>query len=263
MLEMVTAVRFDRRMTSGRTNPCLLSCINYRNEDVEVIAKFSGGCDRGEVSLITEAITAMLGIDLGLPIPAPFLVAVDQDFIDIINDEIIQQQINRSIHIGFGSKKLPNGYSNWIMSEDIPTNIRQEAANIIAFDGIVQNPDRRPENTNCLSNGKNLAIFDHDLAFIIEGIIGWRPPWNVGSLDNLINAQNHIFFNKIRGKPVNFEGFRESWSEITDERLQDYLRALPTEWLSDLNTPNSILSYISDVRDHIDKILVEVERLLS
>lgn len=262
MLDMVTATRFYREMTSGRTNPSLLSCLDRTDDDVEVIAKFSGGCDRGVDSLVTEAIAALLGIDLGLPVPEPFLVEVDQDFIDIITNELIKQQISGSVFVGFGSKKLPQGFYSWGASQKIPVDLLPLTAEIIAFDGLIQNPDRRPENTNCLSNGIDLAIFDHDLAFVTEGILFWKPPWESGGLDNLINAQNHIFFKQLKRKAINFDRLREAWSSVTDARLQEYENTLPAEWLGDGSTSVRILDYIRNVRDNIDEALLEVERLL-
>lgn len=80
MLRPVTAVRFDGRTKVGRTAPCRLTCAHSNGAKVEVVAKFSGGCDRTVASLVIESLTAMLGADLGLPVPEPFIVVVDDDF---------------------------------------------------------------------------------------------------------------------------------------------------------------------------------------
>ena len=45
------------------------------------------------------------------------------------------------------------------------------AAEILAFDTFIANPDRTVENPNCQSNGREFAIFDHELAFRMEGIL--------------------------------------------------------------------------------------------
>ncbi|MCK6557065.1 hypothetical protein L6Q96_21180 [Candidatus Binatia bacterium] len=47
MLDLVTAARFDRRTSSGKTWPCLLSCATADGNEREVVAKFSAGCERG------------------------------------------------------------------------------------------------------------------------------------------------------------------------------------------------------------------------
>jgi len=262
MLDIVIATRFNKRMNSGRTKPSLLTCIDNNNNDIEVIAKFSGGCDRGVDSLITESISAILASDLGLPVPRPYLIEIDQAFIDIIPDSEIKLQMGASSLIGFGSLKLPSGYYNWSTSQDTPADINQ-AAEIIAFDGLIQNPDRRPENTNCLTNGKDLAIFDHDLAFVTEGVLFWKPPWEHGGLDNLIWTQKHIFYDQLKRKSIDLERFRDAWASINDTRLQEYENSIPPEWLNNSHTATRIISYIRDVRDNIDDSLSEVSRLLS
>lgn len=58
MLSHVTAVRFDGRVQSGRTAPCRLTCEAADGTDVEVVAKFSDGCDR--------KVTALAGGDKGV-----------------------------------------------------------------------------------------------------------------------------------------------------------------------------------------------------
>jgi hypothetical protein len=42
MLEMVTATRFDRRMTNGKTKPCLMACDCDDGAEVEVVVKLFG-----------------------------------------------------------------------------------------------------------------------------------------------------------------------------------------------------------------------------
>lgn len=42
---------------------------------------------------------------------------------------------------------------------------RPTAAGVLLFDAIIQNPDRRDENPNCLVQGNELRMIDHELAF--------------------------------------------------------------------------------------------------
>ena len=74
MLDSVIAVRFDRRMGNGKTWPCLVSGLKPDGDEMEVVAKFSAGCERQVGGLVAEAIAAMLAADLDLPVPEPVLV---------------------------------------------------------------------------------------------------------------------------------------------------------------------------------------------
>src|SRR5690349_5048528 len=102
MLEMITATRFDRRMTSGKTKPCLMACDCDDGSEVEVVVKLSGGCERGVGGLVTEAIVAMFAADLELPVPQPYVVRVDAALIQLIQDAEIRDLAAKSSNVAFG-----------------------------------------------------------------------------------------------------------------------------------------------------------------
>jgi hypothetical protein len=56
MLELLTAIRFERVMGSGRTRPCLLGCQNEAGEEVEVVTKLRGQPQLMPGGLLAEAI---------------------------------------------------------------------------------------------------------------------------------------------------------------------------------------------------------------
>ncbi len=161
----------------------------------------------------------MVAADLDLPVPEPFLVQLNREFIETWTDAEVQALALRSIAIGFGSKKLPNGFSTWPTDKTIPPHLRTTAAEILAFDALILNDDRRPGNPNCLSNGTSIAIIDHELSFMIEGVIGRRPPWEVGSLEHLQRPRAHLFSDDLRGRGTNLDRFVGAWESITDARL--------------------------------------------
>jgi hypothetical protein len=55
MLAPLTAIRFHRSMSVGRTGPCLLGCVSDDGGDLEVVVKFSAGCEMKERSLMVSA----------------------------------------------------------------------------------------------------------------------------------------------------------------------------------------------------------------
>lgn len=265
MLDLVTAVRFDRRMGSGKTWPCLLSCARADGEETEVVAKFSAGCERQVGGLIAEAIAAILAADLALPIPQPLVVEFDAEFVELIRlrDPALAERAAASLLVAFGSSKLPPGFALLPRGKSVPQTLRPQAAEIFAFDALIQNPDRRQENPNCLLDGRSFAIFDHELAFITRGIIGWRPPWEVGALATLNGLKEHVFFADLQGKPLDFGRFKGAWEAISDARLREYRRALPEAWADDHGIADESLNYIASVRENIDPALAEIARVLT
>ena len=263
MLDLVTAIRFDRRMGSGRTKPMLLACAAADGNEVEVVAKVSAGCDRGVGGLVAEAIAAMLAADLDLPSPEPFLVQLEQEFIEIWTDAEVRRLAENSVTVGFGSKKLPNGFTTWPIDKAIPQHLRGTAAEILAFDALILNDDRRPDNPNCLCDGTNFAILDHELAFLTEGVIGRKPPWEPASLEPLKRPRAHLFSDALRGRAINLDRFAGAWENITDARLAEFRAALPPEWAADAGAASIALGYIAKVRDNIQAAVAEISRVLK
>ena len=262
MFDKVTALRFDRRMGSGKTKPCLLACMKPDGEEVELIAKFSAGCERGVMALAVESLSAMLAADLHLPIPEPFCVEADSEFIQTITDPEIAALARKSAPLAFGSKKLPPGFATIPTDKAIPPDLLDPAAEIFAFDALILNPDRRPSNPNCLSDGRSFAIYDHELAFMLETLF-WQPPWTPGSLHTLSQPSQHIFSNGLKGKAPNFNRLADAWKAITDARLTEYRNALPAAWSNDGDAISRVLGYISQLREHIAPALAEVARVLK
>jgi hypothetical protein len=86
MLETITPVRYHSAVSSGRTKPSRIECEKLDLSTVEVVAKFSAGCDRKEVSLAMEVVAACLAADLGLPIPKPYLLDMQPSFVNTVPD---------------------------------------------------------------------------------------------------------------------------------------------------------------------------------
>lgn len=263
MLKSVTAIRFDRRMGVGKTRPCLLTCVTSESDEVEVVAKFSAGCERGVGGLVAEAVTAMLAADLDLPIPEPALVQVDDEFIATVTDPVVANLARDSSRVVFGSTKLPSGFATWPVGKSIPHALAAMALEIFAFDALIQNSDRRPDNPNCLCDGKNFAIYDHELAFVIEGIVGWQPPWNAGALEHFKRPRSHLFYDELHGSGAELNRLSAAWEAIPDARLEQYRAALPIEWLSDNRVAEKTLSYIAQVRDNMKAAIQEIARVLQ
>lgn len=264
MLSHVTAVRFDGRVKSGRTAPCRLTCEGPDGAEVELVAKLSDGCDRKVTALVMEAIAALLAADLDLPVPEPFLVTLEPEFIAGLPDETIAAMARRSSPLAFGSKHLPPGYTSWPVGKAIPEDALAMAAEIFAFDALTGNDDRRPANPNCLFSGASLAIYDHEMAFPSTlGIIGWRPPWEIGALESYKRTPRHLFSEQLCGKALNFDRFAGAWLAVTDERLAAYRVALPEAWNSASHYADEAFGYIGQVRDNVEAALQEVRRALS
>lgn len=263
LLEVIDAVEFVKPMANGKTGPCLLTCEKNDGTAVEVVAKFSAGCERGVTSLAIEAVGACLAGDLGLPVPQPFIVTVSSEFVSSVPDTTQQKRMRDSSAIAFGSRHITGQYTVWTTGTIVSEIMRQYAAAILTFDGIIQNPDRRDINPNCLVKGDEIRIFDHELSFPAGPILGWRPPWVPGGLEVLTQPGFHIFRSGLKGREIDFQPIRASWSGLSDDRIHSYGNVIPNEWAAATNAVATALQLIKDARDNIDACIVEIERVLT
>lgn len=262
MFESVDAIRFDRKMGNGRTTPMLLVCDGPDGE-VEVVAKFSQGCSVG--GLVREAITAMFAIDLGLPVPQPYLVRLTDDFIESIPDSTVVEFLRKGDSFGYGSRRLPDGYAAWIepagkMSDDL----EQEALNILALDCWLTNGDRHVNNHNLLTNGKGFAIFDHELALMTDSNLFWKEPWQVNALHGARPPQEHVFFNHLRGREAYpIDQMCARLAALTNERFMEYVGTLPPSWAAEIKIVAKAGTFIMSLRDNLIPAGTELKRALS
>lgn len=263
MIETVTAVQFDKLAGNGRTGPGFITCEDAAGEPVELVAKLSARCDLRETSLAMELVSACLAGDLGLPVPQPYLVQMDPDWIDTVSDASWAAAARQSSALAFGSKRVPPGYNSWVVGTVLMGGMVAAAAGVIIFDAIIDNPDRRESNSNCLQRGDDLRIIDHELCLSPVPLLGWRPPWQLGALHHMETPGAHIFRTPLRRQVVDWQVVREAWQGLSDAHLADYLAVLPAEWASAGPAVGRAIEKIRNARDNIDGCISEVQRVLT
>lgn len=263
MLASVTATEFLRPASQGRTAPILLMCEDAEGDTVEVFCKLSSGCDAGVSSLSRESIGACLAADLGLPVPRPYWVRLPPEFIESVSDKTVRQKLGASSPLGFGSLRVPNQFAAWAKGNLITDTMMPDAIGILIFDAIIQNPDRREGNPNCLVKGDYLRVFDHELAFMIEQLLFWKPPWTLGGLSWVGEPGAHIFVGGLKGRDVDYDSVKDRWVNLSDEVIAGYQTAVPDEWAGSEAAVHAALKLIRDARDNIDGCLNEVRRILK
>jgi len=252
-----------RPMTNGKTAPALITCQKHNGEEVEVVTKCSGGCEQKEASLAAEVIGACLAADLDLPILEPFLVELDPEFVASVPNVEHRAKMNASNFVAFGSKHITGQYSAWTNGNLISEAVLPSAAAVFAFDGIIQNPDRRDGNPNCLVRGDDFRIIDHELAFAHGLILFWKAPWVVGGLQNFETPGKHIFRAGLKGKQIDFSPIRAAWAGLSDAQISAYGTAIPPEWANATKSVAAALQLIKDARDNIDACITEIQRVLQ
>jgi len=141
--------------------------------DGTFVVKFRGA-GQGPKALIAEALVALVGLAVGLPIPGPAIVDLDEGFGRSEPDPEIQDLLRGSAGANFGLEYLPGALA-FDPSVDGALLTPELAADIVWLDAYLTNVDRTPRNTNLLVCDQRVWLIDHGAAlFMHHRWAGWR-----------------------------------------------------------------------------------------
>jgi hypothetical protein len=137
------------------------------------VVKFRGA-GQGPKALIAEALVASVGLTIGLPVPTPAVVDLEDGFGRSEPDPEIQDVLQASIGANFGLEYLPGALA-FDPAVDGTLLTPELAAEIVWLDAYLTNVDRTPRNTNLLVCGGQVWLIDHGAAlFVHHRWVGWR-----------------------------------------------------------------------------------------
>lgn len=210
----VTAVEIIRQASQGYSvKPFLI-----RADDTQTY--FVKGVDRaGRSALVSEAISAELGVQLKLPIPPWRVMEIPRELIDF---SMLENVDDLRGGLAFASMQVPNSADLLISSvNNIPVELQRM---VLIFDWWILNGDRTLNeiggNVNLLLDGNgDLAVIDHNAAF-----------------DPAVTAQNlllhHVFRDAAAGLRDMVTGLEyQQKLEIALKKWSRITSALPDDWV--------------------------------
>src|SRR5262249_24927187 len=113
MIERAITIRFDRQADAGRNRPLRVGVQTPDNNEHDVFLKPFGPPEIGLEGMANEVVAACLAQDLGLPSTKPYLVQIDPDLVQAIQDADAQQVLRSSVPIAFGLEAAGNQWNPW------------------------------------------------------------------------------------------------------------------------------------------------------
>lgn len=223
----------------------------------EYVVKLRGAI--GESGSLNELLAARLAAHFGIAMPEAAVITIDPTLAELVASAEPSQapRIRASVGLNIGTKAL-SGVSTWPVDKFIPEAMWQAAVDIFAFDALIQNPDRRFNNPNLFTRGDSLLIFDHETAFsFLLDLSPSRTPWTLDDQQYLIH---HVFYRRLKSKPINLAGFTASLGGLSDALIAGIVADVPPEWNND-NLPK-IGRHLCSVRDNTGEFAEAVRRML-
>jgi hypothetical protein len=259
MLPLLSAISFSKVMGSGRTQPCLMVCEDEAGAEVEVVVKLRKHPQILPSGFVAEAMASFLAQDLGLPVQQPCRVLISKEFAQTVPESELRAIIEKSEGLNFGSAKWSPGHTIWPRDQSLPKAMKRTAMEIFAFDALIQNPDRRAVNPNCVFLGDEFLLYDHESAFSNFFVLFAKPPWEPGGLDFL---KDHIFYHTLRGEALELDRLHGALEALDASRFQEYVLNVPADWNGETITSDKVSEYLLNCIPHFDRIKLQIQSVL-
>jgi len=148
----------------------------------------------------------------------------------------------------FGNRYMPT-------EPQLAKRLKKTAAEIFAFDVLIQNLDRKRDNPNLLWNQNNIVLIDHERA--LTPILSWQT-FIVVNLD-LDRFYDHVLYSAISAKDVDFERLVSVLESLTPAVLDGFFEQLPAVWRAEkaLSVIRQYLQFVVDNRQAVCDIIRE------
>jgi hypothetical protein len=262
----LTAMQFIKPMSTGRNHPLLLGCESAGGDSFEVVVKFRGK-EMDAKAQIAELVTAQLADDLGLQVPQAAVVDIPAGFDAIIAEATLAAMVKSSPGLNFGSVNLGAGFTTWPPGRNPVGTQRDQAADVFAFDTLIQNHDRRAVNPNLWARSDKLGVLDHEQAFSFLAVHifggGAPKPWQAAKQSKSFQfLEQHIFYRSLRGGRLDFGPFKERLGRLTDGQIQGYADAVPAAWRKENDFCDQVVEYLAEARKHRETLIQFIKHLL-
>lgn len=259
-LPRLIAVRFEQELPSGTTKPCVFACEDSEGNGAgEFVLKFrSEGHGGGPTGLLFEFIAAHIAALLEIPMPVPALIELDAALGDITPQPTIAQRISASVGLNFGTRYLTPGHITWVANDPVPLSLREVASEVMAFDALIDNADRRRDKPNLLWKGDALYVIDHELAFAFARTVLWKPQsWTARRLSFL---RDHPLYAGLRGQTIDLRAFVGGLESLDDNEIERICESVPPEFGT--TYLDRIAEHLRDARNHVTDLAEAVRRIL-
>jgi hypothetical protein len=254
----VLAREFIKVSGAGRTKAWHVLAEAADGEERAVVVKRRNGDGMVGHGLACEMVAALLALDLAIPVQPPLVVEIDQRFVQSLHSDDLRQVAEANLGPNFGTPQWDAGFDRWYERYPTSVNMRQTLGEILGFDAMIQNVDRRRRNPNCVVLDERIIAFDHELAF--SGLVfpSSPPPWEA---DGLKFLNEHAFRRLFLRQRPDLSRLNAEVKAITRRRVASYMDHVPLEWTPDPVLRSRMIRFLEESLSYADSTLARVESL--
>ncbi len=237
-LSEVLAMQFHKTAESGANRPLIIKGVDLETKTTNnYVIKYRGAERMDESACGRELLTSFIATELGISVPKPAIINVNDNFLNTIQSHPDFSQIIKSKGLNFGCEYLsgnipPQQNQNFTIAQ------KEQAASIFLFDMLMQNADRNKNKPNMFIANENIFIIDHELPYGFLATLAFLAspnPWILNNID-IEMGKKHFFYpllNKMhKNRLIPWKKIRQPFLTITDSFWKKAQEIVPKEWMT-------------------------------
>jgi hypothetical protein len=219
-----------------------------------------------EAAAMRELLAAFIAMELDLLVTLPAVINISLDFVNLLQGETEYRVAQQSLGYNFGTKYVDR-FQAFAVNQTLPKTLIESALEIFAFDVFIQNVDRSheaPKKPNLLTNGKELLIFDHEVAFGFVFELAFnrnKEPWKIRDSDKLW-IEKHCLFRSLKGNLFDGQNLIHKFVRLDDAFWNRAWNLIPASW-RDKEQFEAIKLFLSQIVSNRTTFVKNLQLLLA
>lgn len=247
-LSEIEALQFSKVFNTGSTEPILIHGVDQNGNRGQYVVKCIKATRMSPSASNFELLGTWIGRELGFNTVEPVLVNISHEFVQTFAGQPGYTNALKSIGKNYGCVYEP-AYMEVVTGAAFSKELTTQLLQIYAFDMFISNADRRITKPNLLTDGENILLLDHELAFSFVNLLFAKnsTPWKLNHSDFEM-AKGHYLYPYLKGAEHDFTEFVERFLVLNDEFWANVHKFIPKEWQSD--QIEQIRVYLKSITDN-------------
>lgn len=260
-LPEVYAQWFHENFLTSANKPLLITGVNKESgEKQDYVVKLKAAERMSNEASMRELLACFISMEFELPVIQPAIVEITPEFVETLQGNDSWLPASKSLGYNFGSINLTD-YKTLIINQPLNNHQLLHAQNAFVFDMFIQNSDRTVNKPNVLTNGNDLVILDHEIAFgFIFAPFFTSKIWEMQD-ESKDWIRNHCLLPLIKGKEYNYDNFSEKMDNLNDAFWAKAAQLIPQEWLTEQF--DAIKNTLTDITKEKKKFILELKKIMS